>query len=131
MATRPPASGGTLPTEDALQVGVDDGVVQKLAEEDPKFVLLSSEAKSATDVEHAMTIRQAIKRYRKAVACSVFFSTAVAMEGYDLVLISGFFAFPTFKQKYGVLKGGKYQIPAPWQAGLGNGARVGEILGKR
>ncbi|CZR65147.1 related to transporter (major facilitator superfamily) [Phialocephala subalpina] len=89
------------------------------------------EAKEATDAEHAMTLRQAIKRYPKAIVWSILLSTAIAMEGYDLVLISSFYAFPTFTEKYGVSKnGGKaYQIPAPWQAGLSNGARVGEILG--
>ncbi|KAF7330070.1 MFS general substrate transporter [Mycena kentingensis (nom. inval.)] len=39
-------------------------------------------------------------------------------------------AFPQFNQKYGVLgPDGTYQVPAPWQAGLSNGANVGEILG--
>ncbi|KAK3671967.1 hypothetical protein LTR78_008142 [Recurvomyces mirabilis] len=51
------------------------------------------------------------------------------MEGYDLVLIGAFYAYPTFRQTYGVEKNGKWEIPAPWQAGLGNGARIGEILG--
>jgi SP family general alpha glucoside:H+ symporter-like MFS transporter len=77
-----------------------------------------------------MTLRQAIRTYPKAVMWSIFFSTAVVMEGYDLVLIGAFFAYPTFQHKYGTLTAkGKWQIPAPWQAGLGNGARVGEILG--
>lgn len=116
---------------DATHIDIEDSVVQKLADSDPKFVLLSSEAKTATEAEHAMTVRQAIRLYPRAVAWSMFFSTAVAMEGYDIVLISGFYAFPSFTKKYGVpAKNGKgYQIPAPWQAGLSNGARVGEILG--
>ncbi|KAK5138073.1 hypothetical protein LTR08_005871 [Meristemomyces frigidus] len=113
-----------------FHVEMERGVVQDLVDFNPKFALLSSEAKAATEEEHAMTIRQAIVRYKRAALWSMFFSTAVAMEGYDLVLISGFYAFPTFTKKYGVpAKGGKYQVPAPWQAGLSNGARVGEILG--
>jgi MFS transporter, SP family, general alpha glucoside:H+ symporter len=39
-------------------------------------------------------------------------------------------AFPQFRKKYGKqLSDGSYQIPAPWQAGLSNGANVGEIIG--
>lgn len=37
---------------------------------------------------------------------------------------------PQFRQKYGEpLPDGDYQVPAPWQAGLSNGAVVGEIIG--
>lgn len=39
-------------------------------------------------------------------------------------------AFPQFNQKYGELQpDGSYQVPARWQAGLSNGANVGEIIG--
>ncbi|KAJ9608652.1 hypothetical protein H2200_006423 [Cladophialophora chaetospira] len=120
--------------EDAitLDAGAANSAVRRLNETNTKFVALSGEAKLATDEEHAMTIREALRRYPKAVAWSVLFSTAIAMEGFDLVLISAFFAYPSFTKKYGVpshSKKGGYQIPAPWQAGLSNGARVGEILG--
>ena len=48
----------------------------------------------------------------------------------DIVLIASFFAFPPFNRKFGVeYEPGKYQVTAPWQSGLSNGARVGEILG--
>ncbi|OIW33163.1 putative maltose permease [Coniochaeta ligniaria NRRL 30616] len=77
-----------------------------------------------------MTIREAVKLYPKAIMWSLFFSTAVAMEGYDLVLVSSLFAFPTFRERYGEPgKNGAYQITAPWQTGLNNAARCGEILG--
>jgi MFS transporter, SP family, general alpha glucoside:H+ symporter len=129
MARNPIRPDG-LAEQNIIAVDVEDSVVQKLAESDSKFVLLSSEAKAATEAEHAMTLGEALRSYPKAVLWSIFFSTAVAMEGYDLVLISGFFAFPPFQHKYGIEgKPGKYQIPAPWQAGLGNGARAGEIMG--
>ncbi|CAJ2501383.1 Uu.00g042360.m01.CDS01 [Anthostomella pinea] len=108
----------------------NSAAVQALSHSDPKFDLITIEAKAATQAEHAMPLRQAIKLYPKAILWSIFFSTAIAMEGYDLVLVQSFFAFPAFAEKYGVLDSkGKYGIPAPWQAGLSNGARVGEILG--
>ncbi|KUJ15586.1 sugar transporter [Mollisia scopiformis] len=118
-------------SDKTIQVDVEDSVVQKLAVSSSKFVLLSSEAKEASDAEHAMTVRQAVKLYPEAIFWSVLLSTAVAQEGYDSVLISAFYAFPVFTKKYGERKPGgtSYQIPAPWQAGVSNGARVGEILG--
>jgi len=40
------------------------------------------------------------------------------------------FAYGPFQQRYGVqLADGTYQLTAPWQTGLSNGALVGEILG--
>jgi SP family general alpha glucoside:H+ symporter-like MFS transporter len=49
-----------------------------------------------------------------------------------VVLLANFYAFPSFNKRYGNPTGDPktpYQIPAPWQAGLSNGANVGEILG--
>ncbi|KAL2075151.1 hypothetical protein VTL71DRAFT_93 [Oculimacula yallundae] len=87
-------------------------------------------AKNATEKEHAMTLWQGLKLYPKAVGWSVLISTCIVMEGYDLCLLSSFYAFPQFNKKYGkMLPNGDYQIPAPWQAGLSNGANVGEIIG--
>ncbi|KAK3697499.1 hypothetical protein LTR37_017445 [Vermiconidia calcicola] len=87
-------------------------------------------AKAATEKEHNMTLWQGIKLYPKAIGWSVIISTCIAMEGYDVCLVNNFYAFPPFNEKYGVLTDdGTYQVPAPWQAGLSNGAQVGEIIG--
>lgn len=87
-------------------------------------------AKRASDKEHKMTLLQGIKLYPKAVAWSVLISTCICMEGYDVCLLSNFYAFAQFNQKYGEqLADGSYQVPARWQAGLSNGANVGEIIG--
>ncbi|KAG2413647.1 hypothetical protein HFD88_002836 [Aspergillus terreus] len=87
-------------------------------------------AKAATDKEQRMTLLQGIKLYPKAVAWSVLISTCIAMEGYDISLVNNFYAFPPFNRKYGeLLPDGSYQVPARWQAGLSNGAYVGEIIG--
>ena len=52
------------------------------------------------------------------------------MEGYDISLINNFYGFPPFKQKYGTLQpDGSYEITAQWQAGLSNGANIGEMVG--
>ncbi|KAF2724062.1 putative MFS alpha-glucoside transporter [Polychaeton citri CBS 116435] len=87
-------------------------------------------ARAATEKEHNMTLWQGIKLYPKAVAWSLIISTCIAMEGYQVCLLSNFYAFPQFNKKYGVqLPDGTYEVPAKWQAGLSNGANVGEIIG--
>lgn len=104
--------------------------VEQLNTDNIKFATLSLDAKDATDKEHRMTLRQALKLYPKAIGWSIFLSSAVAMEGYDIVLIASFFAFPPFTKQFGKqLANEKYQVTAPWQSALSNGARVGEILG--
>ncbi|KAK9326795.1 general substrate transporter [Lipomyces starkeyi] len=92
--------------------------------------MMIRDAKLATDKEHKMTLAQGLKLYPKAVAWSIIISTCIAMEGYDVCLLSNFYAFPQFNRKYGVkLADGSYQVPAPWQAGLSNGVNVGEFFG--
>ncbi|KAK9251214.1 hypothetical protein V1507DRAFT_482535 [Lipomyces tetrasporus] len=91
---------------------------------------LLSEAKDATAFEHQMTAREAFKIYPKAVMWSVLLSLAIVMEGYDTLLLGSFYALPAFVKKFGTLQpDGSYSVPAPWQAGLSNGAQVGAIIG--
>ncbi|KAJ8098983.1 major facilitator superfamily domain-containing protein [Lipomyces tetrasporus] len=76
-----------------------------------------------------MTPREAFKIYPKAVAWSILLSAAITMEGYDTILLGSFYGFPSFVQKFGTLQpDGTYSISAAWQAGLSNGAQVGEIV---
>jgi SP family general alpha glucoside:H+ symporter-like MFS transporter len=91
---------------------------------------LAIDAIQATAKEHDMTLWQAIRLYPKAIGWSIFLSTAIIMEGYDVVLMQSFYAFPAFANRYGQkTSDGDYQVTAPWQSGLSNGANVGEILG--
>ncbi|KAE8442761.1 hypothetical protein EG329_002849 [Mollisiaceae sp. DMI_Dod_QoI] len=109
---------------------VEDTVVRRASVAVQNFADLSAEAKDATAKEHEMGFWQAIKLYPKAVGWSILLSTAIVMEGYDVVLIASFYALPTFNKKYGVLTAdGTYTVPAPWKSGLSNGALCGEILG--
>ncbi|EFE43545.1 MFS maltose permease, putative [Trichophyton verrucosum HKI 0517] len=106
-----------------LSVGESDGENAPIAD-------IFQNAKAATDKERKMTLLQGIRLYPKALAWSILISTCIVMEGYDISLISNFYAFRQFNQKFGVrLEDGTYQVPAPWQAGLSNGAAVGEIFG--
>lgn len=91
---------------------------------------LIQDAKRATEKEHRMTIWQGIRLYPKAIGWSVLISTCICMEGYDVSLVNNFYAFEQFNRKYGEqLPDGTWQVPARWQAGLSNGATVGEIIG--
>jgi len=49
------------------------------------------DAKRASDNEHKMTLLQGIRLYPKAVGWSLLISTCIAMEGYDVCLLSNFY----------------------------------------
>ncbi|KAK6525824.1 hypothetical protein TWF281_010867 [Arthrobotrys megalospora] len=88
------------------------------------------QAREATEIEHSLTLWENIRLYPKSIAWSVLMSTAIIMEGYDVVLMGSFYAYPSFNKKYGTLQAdGKYQISAAWQSGLSNGVNVGAMFG--
>ncbi|GAQ05907.1 alpha-glucosides permease MPH3 [Aspergillus lentulus] len=96
----------------------------------PQGLVASSEAQAALDKEHSMTLWQALKIYPKAVGWSILLSCAIIMEGYDVVLIGSFFAYPQFNQKYGhIMSDGNYGLDAKWQAALTNAMSCGQIIG--
>ena len=107
----------------------NDGALRRMSVI-PGIAEISDGAIAGTDAEKKMGIMEGFKLYPKAVGWSMLLSTAIVMEGYDVVLLASFYAFPQFQQKYGVIQpDGSYQVSAAWQAGLSNGANVGEILG--
>lgn len=93
------------------------------------------DAAERTHFEHNLTVRQAIKYHRWAIFWCLAVSMTVIMEGYDAILISNFWAYPTFQKKYGRWVGvtettrSGYQMEPAWQAGLGNGAGAGAFFG--
>ncbi|KFZ06821.1 hypothetical protein V501_07041 [Pseudogymnoascus sp. VKM F-4519 (FW-2642)] len=93
---------------------------------------LINDANHATHAEKAMTTYQAFKTYPKAIMFSMILSTAIVMESYDVLLLANLYASPGFAKHYGSPTDDPkhpYQIPAPWQAGLSNGAAAGQIIG--
>ena len=96
----------------------------------PGFAEVTDGAIAGTEIEKRMGIIEGFKLYPKAVGWSILLSTAIVMEGYDIALLSSFYEFPPFAKKFGNPVGdGTYQLTPAWQAGLSNGANVGEILG--
>lgn len=88
------------------------------------------EAAAATENEHQMGLLKSLKLYRKACLWSVFLSTCIVMEGFDMVLLNSLYAYPPFQRKFGTeLPDGTYQLTADWQSGLSNGALCGQIIG--
>jgi len=71
-----------------------EGMAQKMGE--TEFVGMLDDARDATNMEHSMTIREAVKLYPYAVMWSILASTALVMEGYDLVVIGSFYGFRKF-----------------------------------
>lgn len=119
--TEPAKDIGIVPAQGKI---VDDIAALKRDTE------LVSNAKKATENEHNMNVWDCVRLYPKAIAWSIIISTCIVMEGYDVSLLSNFYAFPQFNEKYGQqLPDGTYQVPAPWQAALSNGVNVGEIFG--
>ncbi|KAJ9111217.1 hypothetical protein QFC22_006592 [Naganishia vaughanmartiniae] len=91
---------------------------------------LIKDAAQADQIEHEMGVRQALRIHKKAVFWSMALSSALIMEGYDVVLIASFYGHPAFLKKFGVPgPEGKNIIPAAWQSGLGNGSSAGGIIG--
>jgi SP family general alpha glucoside:H+ symporter-like MFS transporter len=88
-------------------------------------------AKQAAQDEHTLTLARALRKHPKAVMWSVLVSASIIMEGYDIVLMSSFFAQPAFSRRYGEYIPSKndYQITASWQNGLSNAVSVGTIIG--
>jgi predicted DNA-binding protein (UPF0251 family) len=56
--------------------------------DDPATIELISRAERSVEADRQLTIRQALKKYKKAVFWALILSTALVMEGYDVVVVS-------------------------------------------
>ena len=110
-----------------VEANKDAKTMETDIKKEPEFL---SFVQVATDSEHRMSLLEGLKLYPKPAAWSIALSTALVMEGYDKALLGSLYACPAFKQRFGALQpDGSYQVTAPWQSGLSNGAHVGEIIG--
>lgn len=90
----------------------------------------TDDAQTATLNEHSMTLYQALRAQPWAVLWSIVVSMSIVMEGYDTILIGNFYAYPTFKEKYGeYYPDAGYQLSGAWQVGLMNGSAAGMVIG--
>lgn len=89
-----------------------------------------NDAQAATEKEHTMSLLEGVKQYPRAIGWSILFSTALVMEGYDVVLMSSLYGNPAFQRKYGDLQpDGSYELSAQWQSGLSNAMNAGQVIG--
>lgn len=115
---------------DPRPVHIDADAKRRMSMNNPDLSNIAHEAQRGTDAEHELGLRKSLKLYPKAMAWSVFLSTCVVMEGFDITLIASLFAYPPFQEKFGVQQpDGTYQLTAAWQSGLTNGMLVGQIIG--
>jgi SP family general alpha glucoside:H+ symporter-like MFS transporter len=80
----------------------------------------------AINNEHAMSVRQSIRFWWKAIVFSFVISLCVVMEGYDTSLMNKFFAFQPFRNKFGdeVDVDGNKIVSSRWQTIILNGTQV-------
>ncbi|KAM6528852.1 hypothetical protein FALCPG4_009807 [Fusarium falciforme] len=100
-----------------LQIETTDNGLDHLKDVDLHDKALNTEAHQATAQEHSFGVFQALKTYKRAAFWSILISTTVIMEGYDVTLLGSFYAYPTFRKKYGAWldEDNGYQISANWQ----------------
>lgn len=90
----------------------------------------TDDAHIATLNEHSMTLYEALRAQPWAFIWSIVVSMSIVMEGYDTILMGNFYAYPTFKRKYGeYYPGVGYQLSGAWQVALMNGSCAGMIIG--
>jgi len=54
----------------------------------PDTMTLIAQAQEADNLDKQLTIKEALKKYKKAVFWAMILSTSLIMEGYDLVTVS-------------------------------------------
>jgi len=90
---------------------------------------IGEEARRATEMEHNMSFRQALKLYPKAIGWSAFYSMGIIMTAFDPQLLGSLYATPAFQRDFGYIFEGSYIISAPWQTALGIGNPLGQVVG--
>jgi len=90
---------------------------------------IGDESRRATEVEHNMSFRQALKLYPKAIGWSAFYSMGIIMTAFDPQLLGSLYATPAFQRDFGYMFEGSYIISAPWQTALGIGNPLGQVIG--
>ena len=119
-----PAIDGKTSVEKELQVAREPNMVGT-----GDFFTVEK-AQEASQYQHDLTLREAVKLYRPAIGWSLLFSMGVIMAGFDPQLVGSLVAIPTFQEKFGVrLSDGSYTVPAQWQSAFNLGVPVGQVVG--
>ncbi|KAG8159153.1 hypothetical protein KVR01_010814 [Diaporthe batatas] len=92
---------------------------------------LIRQAQEADSADRQLTIKEAIKKYKKACFWAMILSTSLVMEGYDLVIINSFYGQTQFQNRFGTYDAATDTkvITAQWQSVLSNSAVIGQLVG--
>ncbi|KAL4908647.1 hypothetical protein BDW74DRAFT_175329 [Aspergillus multicolor] len=103
-----------------------DREAAELQRAEGQTVDLIRQAQESDEADRKLTIREAVKKYKKAVFWVMFLSTSLIMKDYFFLL-----SRTQFKERFGVYDPVSDQklIPAAWQSGLSNSALVGQLVG--
>lgn len=97
-----------------------------------------SNASAGIRAEKALSVKDALRKWPKAILWSFVFGTSIIMEGYDQALLGTLWGYPEFQKQYGrpVKNRDKnhvgqivYQVSAPWQSGIQCGICIMSMLG--
>ncbi|KAK1070697.1 hypothetical protein LTR12_000085 [Friedmanniomyces endolithicus] len=90
-----------------------------------------ADAIEAENLEHNMTVIQAIKAYPMASFWAFVMSCTIIMESYDVFLMGNFVALPAFTAKYGVWDPAtQANVVVPqWQSALQVSGQLGALIG--
>ncbi|KAF2632836.1 hypothetical protein BU25DRAFT_406146 [Macroventuria anomochaeta] len=98
-------------------------------EVDKDATALRARVQANTDIEHTMSLRDAVRVYPKSVLYCVVLSMAIIMEGYQVGLVPSLFAQPVFQRKYGrVRPDGPHQLDNRYQSALTAAVQAGSIF---
>ncbi|QKX63862.1 uncharacterized protein TRUGW13939_11033 [Talaromyces rugulosus] len=86
---------------------------------------------NAEDIEHKMTVLEAVKAYPAASAWAFVMSCTIIMESYCVFLMGQFIATDQFAKDFGVLSNvtNKYIIEASWQSAFQCSGPLGAFIG--
>ncbi|KAK5698898.1 hypothetical protein LTR97_006547 [Elasticomyces elasticus] len=80
-------------------------------------IIAGEDAIRATENEHNLSLRDAVRLYPAAIGWSAFFSLGIIMTAFDPQLLGNLYATPKFQQDFGYLYEGSWIIKAQWQTG--------------
>ncbi|KAJ6049435.1 hypothetical protein N7444_006151 [Penicillium canescens] len=79
---------------------------------------------------HDMSLKEALRNYRKAMLYCLFFCFSAILWGYDMQVSGGLLAAPEFRAVFGYTQpDGTTILPARWQAAFNTVATIGGMIG--
>ena len=88
-------------------------------------------ARIATEREHELTFRRAVRLYPAAFFWAIAISFTIIMEGYNTYLLGNFYAYPAFARKYGTYQPATdtYLVEPKWQVTMSDVGVIGNVVG--